>query len=233
MTKVEIAGIQGESHQIKVNGIMLHYTQCGVGDPLILLHGNGEDQRIFAPLMAKLAKYFTVYALDSRNHGQSEKTDQYHYSLMMQDTDAFIDALCLEKVNMLGFSDGSIITMLLALTAPEKLDRLMLLGPNLQPSDLTESCLRYMRMVYRQTADPLYKMMLEEPNILLGDLAKIPHRTLVFGGENDLYKPMTLENISAALPNGTLKIIKDHDHGSYIVNNDLIFDDLLTFLQAS
>jgi pimeloyl-ACP methyl ester carboxylesterase len=60
---------------IQVNGTALFYEKSGAGSPVILLHGNGEDHHIFDALAAKLESGFTVYSVDSRNHGQSEKTD--------------------------------------------------------------------------------------------------------------------------------------------------------------
>ena len=217
-------------HSLSVNGINLHYTKRGSGDPLILLHGNGEDLTIFDPLAEKLAEHFTVYAIDSRNHGKSEKTDQYHYETMRDDILEFIEVLNIKTPHLLGFSDGSIVTMLMAIKAQNRLNRLILLGPNLTPDDLTDACLRYVRILYTKTQDPLYKMMMDEPNITPDELKNVQNRTLVIGAENDLYKPMTFERIVGALPHSELTIIKGHDHGSYIVNNDLIYEDVFTFL---
>ena len=78
---------------INVNGTSLFYETSGNGAPLLLLHGNGEDHHIFDALADKLAADFTVYSIDSRNHGQSEKTDDYAYETMAMDVYAFIDAL--------------------------------------------------------------------------------------------------------------------------------------------
>ena len=64
---------------INVNNIRLYYEKHGEGDPLILLHGNEENHFIFDEAVEKLKKYYTVYTLDSRGHGQSEKVKEYHY----------------------------------------------------------------------------------------------------------------------------------------------------------
>ena len=69
----------------KINGISLFCERLGNGAPLILLHGNGEDHNIFRVLINKLVQNFTVYAIDSRNHGQSEQTDDYSYATMTED----------------------------------------------------------------------------------------------------------------------------------------------------
>ena len=216
---------------IKVNGIQLFYAQQGKGEPLIFLHGNGEDHHTFDPLIAKLANHFTCYAIDSRNHGQSEMTDQFHYQTMMDDLYAFITAMQFEKVNIIGFSDGSIITMLLAMQHPKLVHQAILLGPNLKPSDFTDACTRYVERLYKNDPNPLYKMMLDEPNIEAEDLQNIQAKVLIIGGENDLYKAGTFEKIHENIQKSNLLILENHDHSSYIFQNDMIYADVINFLQ--
>lgn len=66
---------------IQTNGISLFYQVSGSGEPMLLLHGNGEDHQIFTELAVKLAEHYTVYAIDSRN----PKTDDYSYETMVND----------------------------------------------------------------------------------------------------------------------------------------------------
>lgn len=216
---------------INVNNINLYYTKQGQGHPLLFLHGNGEDHTIFTPLINKLSQHFTCYAIDSRNHGQSEQTDEFHYQTMMEDIYQFIVSLQLDKPNIIGFSDGSIITMLLAMQYPALPNKIVLLGPNLTPDDLTDACIRYLQRLYKNDPNPLYKMMLDEPNINEKNLQKIEAKTMIFGGENDLYKAGTFEKIQRNIQDSEIKIIKNHDHSSYVLQTDLLFDDIYTFLQ--
>lgn len=83
--------------QIKVNNINLFYTCQGVGEPLIMLHGNGEDHTIFDEAVELLSEHFTVYAIDTRDHGQSDKVNELHYGDMAEDVRCFIEELHLEK----------------------------------------------------------------------------------------------------------------------------------------
>ena len=82
---------------INVNNIRLYYEKHGEGNPLILLHGNEENHFIFDEAVEKLKKYYTVYTLDSRGHGQSEKVKEYHYQDMANDIKNFEES----KPNML------------------------------------------------------------------------------------------------------------------------------------
>lgn len=216
---------------IQVNGIQLFYTQQGKGEPLLFLHGNGEDHHTFDPLIAKLADHFTCYAIDSRNHGQSEMTDQFHYQTMMDDLAAFIQAMNLKNVNIIGFSDGSIVTMLLAMQYPELVHQIILLGPNLTPSDFTDACTRYVERLYKNDPNPLYKMMLDEPNIEAKDLQKIQAKALIVGGENDLYQAGTFEKIHTNITNSDLLILENHDHSSYVFQNDMLYSEIVDFLK--
>ena len=97
---------------INVNNIRLYYEKHGEGNPLILLHGNEENHFIFDEAVEKLKKYYTVYTLDSRGHGQSEKVKEYHYQDMANDIKDFIKQLDLKNVTLMGSSDGAIIGLL-------------------------------------------------------------------------------------------------------------------------
>ena len=216
---------------ILVNGISLFYKKSGAGPPLLLLHGNGEDHHIFDALTTKLQNDFTLYAIDSRNHGQSGKTADYSYDTMAEDICQFIDALALETPNIVGFSDGAIIALLLAMRHDEVLGRMALLGINLKPDDFTEENYLSIQDAYEKTQNPLFKMMLDEPNIELDDVRRLQTPTLVIAAEHDLYKPEMFTNLVNAMPNATLLLMAGHTHDSYITRQDLLADDLLRFFK--
>lgn len=218
------------SNFISVNGVELFYKKAGGGEALILLHGNGEDHHIYDKLTKKLKSRYTVYAIDSRNHGKSSKTDDYSYDTMAKDICLFVQKLSLGRVYIAGFSDGAIISLLLALKYSECISKMILLGVNLSPDDFTEESRHYLESVYKETKDPLFKLMLTEPDIKVESLASINIPTLVMGGENDIYKPATFATVSANIPDSELKIMKGHTHDSYIVNEDIIYKDIIEFL---
>lgn len=216
--------------KIQVNGTTLFYKKVGAGSPLILLHGNGEDHHVFDKLSEKLKDDFTIYAIDSRNHGKSNKTGDYSYETMAEDIYEFIEKMGLGRVNILGFSDGAIISLFLAMKQTEVLNKMVLLGVNLSPKDFTEESYHLIEETYAKTKDPLFKLMMEEPNIRLDDLREIAVPTLIVAGEKDVFKPETFENLQLSLLDSRLIIMAGHDHDSYIVGQDILYLDLIHFL---
>lgn len=217
--------------KLKINDINLNYVKNGSGAPLLLLHGNGEDHHIFDKLTEQLKKDYTVYSIDSRNHGESSQTDDYSYQTMMEDIAAFIKQLDLKKVHVIGFSDGGVIGLLLAMKYPELLGKMAVLGANLQPTDMKKGPYQYLEKEYAKTKDPLIKLMLEEPRIDLADLKNIKSPTFVIGAANDIIYRKTFQQMARAISNSSLKIIEGHDHGSYIIDEDLLYPDLMTFFK--
>ena len=119
--------------EIIANNVKLNYEVFGEGTPIILLHGNGEDIKIFDKLILKLKSKYKVYAIDSRCHGKSEKTKNISYELMCDDIIDFIKKLKIKKPILYGFSDGGIIGLLLAIKNSKILSKLIVSGANLDP----------------------------------------------------------------------------------------------------
>ena len=118
---------------ISVNGIDLFYECIGHGQPLILLHGNDEDHPIFDHLATKLKDLFTVYQIDGRGHGQSTKDCLLSYQLMASDITAFIKQLNIINPNIYGFSDGGIVSLLMAIDDQISLKKIIVSGVNIHP----------------------------------------------------------------------------------------------------
>ena len=122
--------------KVKVNDVVLNYDVSGTGYPIILLHGNGENYTIFNKLIEKLQEDYTVYAVDSRSHGDSEDTEEVSYDLMAEDIIQFIKELNIENPMLYGFSDGGIVGLLIAIKEPELLSKLIVSGVNINPKGL-------------------------------------------------------------------------------------------------
>ncbi|MBQ1357690.1 MAG: alpha/beta hydrolase [Oscillospiraceae bacterium] len=204
-----------------VNGIQLYYEVVGSGSPLVMVHGNGEDHTIFNEAVDILKDRFTVYTVDSRDHGQSTKVSELHYSDMADDLLVFLNDLDLRDVTFYGFSDGGIIGLLLA-QKTDRLSRLIVSGANLTPDGVKSSLRLFIKIMYFFTKDSKLKMMLNEPHITTESLSAISVPTTVMAGEKDLIRRKETDAIAAAIPGSKLRIIKGEGHGSYIVHKTRI-----------
>lgn len=211
------------------NGISLFYEKTGRGPALFLLHGNGEDHHLFDTLVQQLKKDFTVYAVDSRNHGKSGNTDDFSYTAMAQDMQALISALAPGQAFLAGFSDGAILGLMLAIKHPLLLQKAALLGINLCPEDFKPENLEWLQTECAKTGDPLLRLMLEEPRISLKDAAQVHIPALVIGGEDDLFRETLFPELAAALPRGQLQVFPGETHDSYVQKAALLAPVLKKF----
>lgn len=200
--------------------ISLFYLKKGSGNPLVLLHGNGEDHHTFDHAIDTLSAHYTVYAIDSRNHGQSTMTDQFHYQTMADDIKKFIKILALEHVTLVGFSDGGIIGLLLAIDQPIWLDRLIIMGANLYPKGVKPKVNDETEIAYQKTGNPYLKMMLEEPMITSKMLHQIDVPTTVVAGSNDVIMRRHTEKIARHIRHSKLLILEGETHESYVVRGN-------------
>lgn len=212
-----------------VNGIQLYYEKSGNGDPVILLHGNGESHQIFDTCIRRLAKNHTVYAVDSRCHGLSTDTPTISYDLMASDMIGFINTLQIERPVFYGFSDGGIIGLLIALQEPDLLGKLIISGANLEPRGLKMFSLSSMYLP-ALLGNKLYRLMIKEPHISPLDLHRIQIPVVVLAGEKDLIRRQHTECIAQNIPHSTLEIIPGETHGSYIVHSEKLYPILKKYL---
>lgn len=215
---------------VNVNGVSLFYEKRGKGKPIVLLHGNGEDHRIFDVLTRSLEKEYTVYALDSRGHGQSGG-EEISYDLMAEDTAAFLRLLKIEKPILYGFSDGGIVGLILALRYPGLLSKLAVSGANVTPEGLRPMYRFFFRVGYFFTRRERVNMMLTQPQITAAQLGRITVPTLVMAGEKDLIRREHTEEIAAAIKGSELCILSGELHGSYVVHSRKLYPILKPFLE--
>lgn len=202
--------------------VTLHYEQAGSGRPLILLHGNGESCAIFDKAMPLLAERFTVYAIDSRGHGESSPVSEYHYADMAQDIADFIRLMRLERPIIYGFSDGGILALLLAIRSPELIGGVIASGVNTRPNGLKRRWLWLFRLINLLKPDPLMRLMLTEPDITDDELRSIRCPAVITAGSRDMLRQSHMRRIAVAIPGGQYRLLKGEGHGSYIVHSEKI-----------
>lgn len=215
---------------INVNGVELFYEQVGQGDPIILLHGNGESHELFNVLINQLSNCYTVYAIDSRGHGKSSPVEEIAYQSMADDIVAFIDKLKLKKPILYGHSDGGILGLLIASQHPDCLSKLMISGANIYPRGLKNNFIFSCMKDYIKRRDPKTKMILTQPNIKVKDISKIKIPTLVLAGVDDIVKEKHTKLIASHIPTSTLQIIQGEGHGSYVADNAKLYKIIAPYL---
>lgn len=188
-----------------VNDIRMYYEIHGDGPPLILLHGGLGSAGAWANQIPALARQYKVIAVDSRGHGRSTfSAQQISYALMTSDVVALMDYLSIKKAHILGWSDGAIIGLNLAIKHPDRLNRLIAYGANYNPSGMRADAMEnkkikdYFEKAAREyqalSPDPtrwdvlqknLGGMWTSEPNFTAEQLRGITVPTLILDGDND------------------------------------------------
>ena len=215
----------------EVNGININYEKTGKGEQsIVLLHGNGEDHTMFYELSQLLAKDFTVYALDSRGHGESDPVDSLTYDEMAEDVVSFIKKKKIKHPILYGFSDGGILGLLIAIRHPGLISKLIVSGANLKPTGLKNWFLRQCELDYEANHSPLIELMLNNPNISHEELHTIHIPTLILAGEDDLVKEAHTESIHRNIENSQMQILAGEGHDTYVIHNPTLYDVMAPFL---
>lgn len=204
------------------------YIEQGTGFPLILLHGNGEDVHYFEHQMAPFAQHFRVIAVDMRGHGKTPRGEApFTIRQFAEDLLAFMDRLSIEKAHILGFSDGGNIAMVFAMTHPERVEKLILDGANLDASGVKKTIQIPIEIGYRiaklcarkkpeaRRKAELLGLMVHDPDVKPEELAAIQRPTLVLAGDKDMIKESHTRLIAHSIPGAELAIIQ----GSHFVAN--------------
>ena len=216
----------------------MHYEAAGQGFPLILLHGNGEDNAYFRHQLPVFADKYRVIAIDTRGHGKSPRGDApFTVDQFADDLYAFMRKHQIAKAHLLGFSDGGNIALTFALKHPEMVEKLILNGANLFPAGMkawvhlgvcAEYALAWMRRNRRKME--LMNLMLLYPQIQPASLEKIRCPVLVIAGTNDMIRDTHTKLIAQSLPNGRLALI-DGDHFIAFKEPQAFNQTVLSFLE--
>ena len=219
-----------------------YYIEKGQGKPLILLHGNGENCDYFVGQIDEFARYFHVYALDTRGHGKTPRGEApFTIRQFADDLRDFMDAHQLEKAHLLGFSDGGNIAMVFAMKYPERVDRLILDGANLDARGVKRSIqipieigYRFARLFAGRSEEArrhaeMLGLMVHDPNVLPEELAAIRARTLVIAGTKDMIKEVHTRLMADHIPGARL-VFLEGDHFIAIKHPDAFNRAVLDFL---
>jgi pimeloyl-ACP methyl ester carboxylesterase len=209
------------------DGVKLYYEVYGVGEPLLVVHGNGGSIADLGAQIAYFRKRYKVIAMDSRDQGRSgDSPDKLTYEKMTDDLAALLDHLKVGPVNVLGWSDGGIEALLLGIRHPAKVKKIAAISANLNPSEdalrpeviaAVKSMIEAIPAAERDTPQgrrelKVTGMILEEPHIEVEALEAITAPTLVLASDHDLVRDEHTVQIYHHLRNGELAIFPNTTH---------------------
>ena len=224
---------------VKVNNIKMYYETYGSGPPLILIHGNMGGIGEMGYQIPYFADQYRIIAADSREHGKSSGDGRrLTYEEMASDWAALLDRLEISSANIIGWSDGGIIGLLLAINYPEKVKKLAICGTNLQPDStavnnwaldwLNDALKKVDENIKKndttqnwQLLSKYYDLLVNQPNIPLEDLHKIKAPTLVMAGDRDIIREEHTVSIYRNIPNSRLCIFPSSTHQIPVEDSDL------------
>ena len=213
-----IYGKNSNGKYINLSDAKIYYEEYGSGEPLILLEGNNGLISDFYNQIPFLSKYFRVIAMDTRAQGKSfdfAKND-YGYEKLSDDLLQIVKELKLEKINIIGWSDGGITGLIFNSKNPNLVKKLVTIGANTNPEGVKEQLLQSIKERYKITNDEKEKrrlnLMISYPNITESDLKKIKNPVLVIAGENDEIKLEHTKQIAKMIENSKLEIIRNSTH---------------------
>ena len=213
-----------------VNGIKMYYEEYGSGEPMFLIHGNGGDIISMGNQIDYFKSKYRVIIADSRGHGKSElKTDSLTYVQIANDWVELANQLNIDSVNIIGWSDGGIIGLLIGIHHPSKARKIVTMGANLRP----DSTAVYPWAVnwVKQTRQVVAVRILEndttqnwsllsqhlgllgdQPNITTSELANIKVPVLIISGDKDVIREEHSIQIYQNIPRAHLLILPGETH---------------------
>jgi pimeloyl-ACP methyl ester carboxylesterase len=216
-----------------VNGIEMHYATFGSGNPVLLIHGGLGHADIWAAQVADLMTDHLVIVADSRGHGRSTRNaEPFGYDLMTSDYVALLDFLGVDKVDLVGWSDGGIIGLDMAINYPDRLNHLFAQAANATTDGVdpaVETNAVFGDYIGKMAADyavmsptpdefdafvgQIAEMWATQPSFSDAQLAAITTPTAIVLGEYDeaITRSHT-EHLAATIPGASLIILPDVSH---------------------
>ena len=247
--------LSDESGMAPVDDIKMWYAiyNKGGGNPVLLIHGGTSNAETWGNQVPALMRSHEVILGESRGHGRSTRSEKpYSYQLMSDDYVGLLDVLKIEKVALVGWSDGAIIGLDIAMRHPERLTKLWAYGANTQVGGLKDGFdkdpvvaeatalqrKQYERLFptpkgYDAFAAEIGQMWNTQPDYKPADLAKITTPTMIIDGQYDEFiKREHTEDIAHQISGARLSIMPNMSHWGHWQNPTLYNRELTAFLDA-
>jgi len=218
-----------------IRGIKMYCEVYGKGDPVLLIHGNGGSMAAFSKTIPYFSKKYQVIAVDSRAHGKStDGKDSLSFEMMADDFNVLLDSMHIKKTYVIGWSDGGINALVLAMRHPDKVIKLASTGANLWPDStaLDPALWKDMQKQYAEKKNiklttakekndwKIFLLDYQQPNIKLGALHAINCPSLIICGDHDLIPVPHTVLIYQNIPKAYLWVVPDSGHPTLIEHAD-------------
>jgi len=218
-----------------VRGIKMYTESYGQGRPLLLIHGNGGSINAFTENIPYFSKKYRVIAVDSRSQGLTiDNGDSLSFEMMADDFAALLGAMHIDSAYVIGWSDGGINALLLALRHPEKVIKLVSTGANLSPDstaiipslwkeeqqDFESSKGKVFTTAKEKNDRKMFMLDWLQPNVPLTELKRIICPSLIICGDHDL---ITIEHTTAIyenIPHAYLWVVPNSEHATLKQHRD-------------
>jgi pimeloyl-ACP methyl ester carboxylesterase len=242
-----------EGHYATVRGLRTYYATCGFGPTLVLLHGGAGDGAQFGNQVPMFEKFHRLVIPDLRAQGRTaDRPGPLSYHDMAEDVAALMDHLQVHSFDVMGWSDGGIVALDLAIHHPRRVRHLVTFGANFTPDGLKDPDIEWLktataasfgvatRIAYQRVApDPshyeaamnkILAMWRTQPFFTPAELRSIRSKTLIAAGERDLVRRDHTEALARAIPGARLWIVPNATHGAMLERPGLVNRTVLEFL---
>lgn len=232
----------------------IHYASYGQGDPVLLLHGGLSNKLSwFSQIPWLVASGRRVVLIDTRGHGDSTPgNSKLSYPVFAEDTLQVLDRLGIQRTDIVGWSDGGIIALLLGLEAPQRVGRIVAISANFDPSGLIPEANRVQNQSLNISPNKItdwlrgwwsgagerhavLEAQIKElwrtaPQLDHSDLQATTAPTLVITGENDIIELSHSSELAQMLANGKLEIVPGAGHAAPVTHARQINQLIASFL---
>jgi pimeloyl-ACP methyl ester carboxylesterase len=209
--------------------VELWWTERGSGAPFVLLHPGGSDARALVPLLDALGDGYRLITPEQRAHGHTPDAGELSFDAMADDTVAFIESLGVGAVHLLGYSDGAIVALYVALARPDLVTDLVfaaapttvegwhggVLGVE-PPESMADAYAEVSpdgRDHWPVVVEKMAQMHADGPHVDDARLRELTTPTFIVLGDDDQVRLEHAVDVYLTLPNGELAVIPRSTHG--------------------
>jgi pimeloyl-ACP methyl ester carboxylesterase len=233
---------------VAINGAKIYYEEYGKGEPLLLIHGNSGNIESMGNQIDYFKTKYRVIIADNRGQGKSEmKTDSLTYTQITKDWEGLVNYLKLDSISIVGWSDGGIVGLEMAISGKSKIKKLAAMGANLRPDSTAvnswavKEVLQSKKMINSKIKEKdttanwnLQKQLLgllgDQPNIPIEDLSKIKAKVLIIAGDEDIIRSKHSLEMYENIPKAQLCIMPGETHFAPASNPELFNEIVNKFL---